>query len=107
MGTKANPGPYDCYAKAADDEPIFTLRANDPVAEFFVAAWVAIYAGDVGGAVKMMVDASEQHKEQGKLLDRLSPKSVEAQQVSMAMRTWRIGQYIESIERKKAANAAP
>jgi hypothetical protein len=29
MATKANPGAYDCYTKAADDEPIFTLRASE------------------------------------------------------------------------------
>ena len=32
MGTKANPGQFDCYAAAADDEPLFVLRANDPLA---------------------------------------------------------------------------
>ena len=28
MGTKNNPGKYDCYEKAGPDEPIFTLRAK-------------------------------------------------------------------------------
>ena len=25
MGTKRDPGDFDCHAKAADDEPLFTL----------------------------------------------------------------------------------
>ncbi len=39
MGTKNNPGKYDCYEKAGADEPIFTLRANDPVAPLMVEQW--------------------------------------------------------------------
>lgn len=40
MGTKTNPGPFDCYGKAADDEPIFTLRAKDPNAPDVICYWV-------------------------------------------------------------------
>ena len=32
MGTKNNPGDYDCYEMARPDEPIFTLKANDHIA---------------------------------------------------------------------------
>jgi hypothetical protein len=31
MGTKSNPGPFDCYAKAEPDEPMFVLLARDPL----------------------------------------------------------------------------
>lgn len=44
MGTKNNPGRYDCYNKADGDEPIFTLRANDPVAPRIVIEWARQYA---------------------------------------------------------------
>ena len=30
MGTKANPGDFDCYANAMPDEPMFVLLARDP-----------------------------------------------------------------------------
>lgn len=40
MGTKNNPGIYDCYAKAGPDEPIFTFRANDPMAPDMIDEWV-------------------------------------------------------------------
>ena len=40
MGTKNNPGAFDCYAKAAPDEPIFVLLGRDPLAPLAVAAWI-------------------------------------------------------------------
>lgn len=39
MGTKNNPGKYDCYEKADPDEPIFVLRAKDPRASELVREW--------------------------------------------------------------------
>jgi hypothetical protein len=44
MGTKNNPGQFDCYAKADPDEPIFTIRAKDPIGAMIVRTW-AIEAG--------------------------------------------------------------
>jgi hypothetical protein len=40
VSTKLNPGPYDCYAKLADDEPYFVLRAKDPMAPALIRLWV-------------------------------------------------------------------
>ena len=45
MGTKANPGSYDCYGAADDDEPLFTLRARDPLAPVLVKLWVELGVG--------------------------------------------------------------
>ena len=91
MATKANPGKYDCHGNAAEDEPIFTLRAKDPLAEFFVAAWVSIKAGDVNAAKKLMEDALIALHESGKLLMPYdSEKSIEAQQCAKSMREWRL-----------------
>ena len=39
MGTKADPGEFDCYKQAYADEPIFTLRARDPLAPLVVRFW--------------------------------------------------------------------
>lgn len=39
MGTKQNPGEYDCYEKAEPDEPMFILLARDPVAPVLVRLW--------------------------------------------------------------------
>ena len=43
MGTKLKPGKFDCYAKAAEDEPIFVLRAKDPLAPDIVRHWAQSY----------------------------------------------------------------
>lgn len=43
MGTKTNPGEYDCYAKAEDDEPLFTLLGRDRHAPGLVRQWADRY----------------------------------------------------------------
>jgi hypothetical protein len=42
MGTKNNPGKYDCYAKLEPDEPYFLLRGKDPIGWLVVKVWVAL-----------------------------------------------------------------
>ncbi len=39
MGTKNNPGNYDCYANAEPDEPMFVLLGRDPTASLVVTFW--------------------------------------------------------------------
>ena len=39
MGTKTSPGPYDCYAKANPNEPIFVLLGRDPMAGQLIRMW--------------------------------------------------------------------
>lgn len=39
MGTKLNPGKFDCYHNAMIDEPIFVLSARDPDFAFRVRSW--------------------------------------------------------------------
>jgi hypothetical protein len=39
MTTKNQPGPYDCYAKAEPDEPMFVLLARDKRAPIMVRMW--------------------------------------------------------------------
>lgn len=39
MGTKNNPGSYDCYENAEPDEPMFVLLARDPQAATLVRIW--------------------------------------------------------------------
>jgi hypothetical protein len=36
MGTKNNPGAFDCYAAAKPDEPMFILLGRDPMAASLV-----------------------------------------------------------------------
>ena len=39
MGTKNNPGSFDCYANAEPDEPMFVLLARDKTAPALVLEW--------------------------------------------------------------------
>jgi hypothetical protein len=39
MGTKNNPGKFDCYANADPDEPMFILLGRDPHAPNAVRQW--------------------------------------------------------------------
>lgn len=48
MGTKNNPGQYDCYAAAQDDEPFFLLLARDPLAPLLVRLWADIRQQNAG-----------------------------------------------------------
>lgn len=46
MGSKNNPGAFDCYANAEPDEPMFVLLARDPLAPFFVRQWADLTGVD-------------------------------------------------------------
>lgn len=43
MGTKNNPGEFDCYANAKPDEPMFVLLARDRLAPSIVRNWAYNY----------------------------------------------------------------
>lgn len=51
MGTKNNPGQFDCYAAADPDEPLFTLAAHDPVAHALVELWAHLRCCNISAAV--------------------------------------------------------
>ncbi len=65
MGSKNNPGKFDCYNSALPDEPTFTLLARDP--DFFrlVRKWAkrrsyAVQCGDRPQSdMDMVVEADE------------------------------------------------
>lgn len=42
MGTKNNPGSFDCYANAEPDEPMFVLLGRDPAAALTVRFWIVL-----------------------------------------------------------------
>lgn len=42
MGTKNNPGQFDCYAKAEPDEPLFVLLGRDKHAPTLVWLWATL-----------------------------------------------------------------
>lgn len=42
MGSKNNPGKFDCYSKAEPDEPVFVLLGRDPAAPILINLWADI-----------------------------------------------------------------
>lgn len=69
MSTKLKPGPYGCYEKAEDDEPMFILLARDPQAPALVDLWASIRE-------------TEGNEDPGKI--------AEARRLAERMRIWRM-----------------
>lgn len=70
MGTKANPGKYDCYTAALDDEPQFTLNARDPDFKECIEYWAMrrlrrIQAGQCPASDLAMVFEAEATAQEG------------------------------------------
>lgn len=53
MGTKNNPGKFDCYHNAEPDEPMFILLARDPMAPILVRLWADLRAQNAGNPSKV------------------------------------------------------
>jgi hypothetical protein len=74
MGSKNNPGDFDCYHNALPDEPMFILLARDPNAPNLVDEW----------AVGRMRDIALNLRPKSDL-----PMVDEAQKCAADMRRWR------------------
>lgn len=61
MGTKNDPGQFDCYAKALPDEPMFVLLARDPNFYEDVYKW-AMRRG-------LAIDCGERPQEDGAMVN--------------------------------------
>lgn len=90
MATKNNPGKFDCYAKAAPDEPLFTLRAKDPRAPYMVELWAQLEDGRIHDAVKTFSDMVQEqlYGPTDDLPEKTQAKCTEAEQCAEDMRTW-------------------
>lgn len=53
MGTKNNPGAFDCYANAENDEPMFILLGRDKHAPTLVWLWATLRELDGEDATKV------------------------------------------------------
>jgi hypothetical protein len=53
MGTKKNPGKFDCYEKAKEDEPMFVLLGRDPHAPLLVRMWAELRKLHAGNPSKV------------------------------------------------------
>jgi hypothetical protein len=76
MGTKLNPGRFDCYANAHPTEPMFILLARDPHAPDTVRDWATRRAASIRAGEKPATDW---------------PMVTEAYQCADLMADWRVG----------------
>jgi len=74
MGSKNNPGEFDCYKNALPDEPMFILLARDPLAPTLIEQWAANRMQAVMTKMRPLEDLK---------------MVAEAQQCAKTMREWR------------------
>lgn len=93
MGTKNNPGTFDCYKKLDPNEPYFVLRAHHPISPQLVLIWKLICCNQFEEADFQLQQAKrmwERELATGKreILPALSPKAQEAGQLATDMTLW-------------------
>lgn len=74
MGTKNNPGKFDCHANAAPDEPMFIMLARDVHAPLIVEGWASNREDAINRGFYPESDRA---------------KVAEARECAEAMRAWR------------------
>jgi len=57
MGTRNNPGKFDCYHEACPDEPMFVLLGRDPLAGSLVRLWARYRA--LSGEISTKVEEAQ------------------------------------------------
>lgn len=100
MSTKMEPGPFDGMARAEPDEPVFTLRAHDPLASILVHEWVDRRRKAIREAFTRG-EMSEAKRE----LELIQCK--EAEELAWSMDAWRKGELAERAAELEEAATKP
>lgn len=100
MSTKTEPGPFDGMARAEPDEPVFTLRAHDPLAPGLVHEWVDRRRKAIREAF-----GREEITEAKRELELLQCR--EAEELAWSMEAWRKGELAERAEELEEAAKKP
>ncbi len=103
MGTKNNPGKFDCYANAELDEPMFVLLGRDRLASHLVSIWSKVRMGDIEAASAVFLDMLRKHAAAYGIEPDV-PKAIEAMECSLAMFKFRNAR--EEAKRGAASAAA-
>lgn len=88
MGTKLEPGKFDCHAKAAPDEPLFTLRGKDPAAPYLVMMWFYSRKGDWSAMHRIVGTMSADDNIMCRISDDSYEKLEEAMRLVGDMEEW-------------------
>lgn len=99
MSTKTEPGPFDGMARAEPDEPVFTLRAHDPLAPGLVHEWVRLRREEIGRA-----HAAGEINDAKRELELIQCR--EAEEIAWSMKDWRTGMAPIVVEEKAEKPAA-
>lgn len=89
MGTKNQPGNFDCYANALPDEPMFVLLGRDPLAPFLTQIWAMIRAGHREEASRTFKEMIVGPQSSVYVLHPEDNKALEASNCAQNMMTWR------------------
>lgn len=89
MGTKKEPGAYDCYAKLEEDEPYFLLRGKDPVGPYLVKIWAASRQGKLNVIEDLVRDMARDQDVVSRVSSDDHEKLQEARQCAANMESWR------------------
>jgi hypothetical protein len=100
MSTKQEPGPFDGMARAEPDEPVFTLRAHDPLAFILVHEWVDRRRKAIRAAHER-----EEITEAKRELELLQCR--EAEELAWSMEAWRKGEIGRIAAELEVAPAKP
>lgn len=96
--TKAEPGAFDGMERAAPDEPVFTLRAKDPLAAILVREWVALRRASITSAYE-----HGQIPEAKRELELIQCR--EAEEIAFQMEDWQSGNVTAEEAPKEEARA--
>lgn len=88
MGSKINPGEFDCYANALPSEPMFILLARDPNAPSLVQEWADQREAEINSGSRPEADRR---------------MVVEARECARSMKGWRAAN--DGAWRKPAASS--
>lgn len=81
MGSKLEPGAFDAWEKAGEDEPLFVLLARDPLAPAVVEAWATLREAEIQAQVAGgLMARTDENREYAKV--------DEARACSRLMRRW-------------------
>ncbi len=86
MGTKNNPGVYDCLSSLAPDEPYFVLVAHDALAPSLIRSWAQSREHQIQAGVKPPSDMA---------------KVAEAKRCAADMELWRANEINKSLQQPK------
>ena len=89
MGTKNNPGSFDCYEAAHSDEPMFVLLARDPTAAPLVRIWASVRSGDGLNAMLHFCELMRVCLPRYSAAPTALAKRQEAVDCAQAMTTWK------------------